>query len=81
MNHAGTGLPCSSSYQTETAVVSGVANPTLNMCNTVKLENLIACINAVILTSLVFSKDLFVFNAAVFDIYISFCFVEVLSLC
>ncbi len=81
MNHAGTGLPCSSSYQTETAVVSGVTNPTLNMCKNFKLENLIACINAVILTSLGFSKDLFMFNAAVFDIYISFCFVEVSSLC
>ncbi len=49
--------------------MSGVVNPTLNIFNTVKLENLIACINTLILTALVFSKDLFVFNAAMFDIY------------
>ncbi len=46
-----------------------VVNLTLNIFNTVKLENLIACINTLILTALVFSKDPFVFNAAMFDIY------------
>ncbi len=50
--------------ETEAAVVSGVANPSsapvltvLNIFNAVKLERLIACVNALILTALVQSKS------------------------
>ncbi len=50
--------------ETEAAIVSGVANPSsatvltvLNIFNAVKLERLIACVNALILTALVQIKS------------------------